>query len=636
MTLGGIAFFAAGAAASCSNDSSAPASASGGQVATGGRQNSTGGVGTTGGTANSGSGGGAPRRCMDVAACGGDVVGNWIVKSSCLEFAGEMDVSLSSLGCKTVQITGSLVTTGGLSTKADGSFIDKTRTIGSASFALPPQCLSVSSVPVSCDRVGSIFESVGWTTSSCTVADGGCYCTVTADHVGAPGTVAPFEVTGGQYTTSGSTLTLDTLEYSYCTSGNTLTLTPKLSSLSGTIVLEKDTSGAGGAGGAGGSGGVSSGGTTASGGTSNGGAAGASTGGKGGVAGGAAGGGSGGASGGSGGASGGSGGGGGSPAIGTGPCDIYAAAKTECVAAHSTVRALFGAYTGNLYQVKRASDGTTKDIPVLGPGGFADSAQQDMFCSGTSCTITRVYDQSGRGNFIEAQTPDSSVGGFQRQTAANAAADPLTVGGHKVYSLFTRPSQAYWRDGSKSGIPLGASPQGVYMVTSGVHYNGGCCYNYGTAQLSRTYEGGPTMDAVYFGNCEIWGTGAGDGPWVMADMEDGIVSGNSTGQNPNLESLPFPFVTAMEKNNGTTQFAIKGANATTAPLKTFYQGALPPGKNPMKKQGAIVLGSGGDCCYSNNNASEGTFYEGAIVSGYPSDATDDAIHANIVEAGYGE
>jgi hypothetical protein len=56
----------------------------------------------------------------------------------------------------------------------------------------------------------------------------------------------------------------------------------------------------------------------------------------------------------------------------------------------------------------------------------------------------------------------------------------------------------------------------------------------------------------------------------------------------------------------------------------------------MKKQGAVVLGAGGDCCYSNNTASAGTFYEGAIVTGYPSDATEDAIQVNIVSAGYGK
>jgi len=36
------------------------------------------------------------------------------------------------------------------------------------------------------------------------------------------------------------------------------------------------------------------------------------------------------------------------------------------------------------------------------------------------------------------------------------------------------------------------------------------------------------------------------------------------------------------------------------------------------------------------NLSDGTFYEGAIVVGYPSDATDDAVQANIVAAGYQE
>ncbi len=36
-----------------------------------------------------------------------------------------------------------------------------------------------------------------------------------------------------------------------------------------------------------------------------------------------------------------------------GPCDIYAAGGTPCVAAHSTVRALLRAYPGPLYQVRK-------------------------------------------------------------------------------------------------------------------------------------------------------------------------------------------------------------------------------------------------------------------------------------------
>jgi len=51
----------------------------------------------------------------------------------------------------------------------------------------------------------------------------------------------------------------------------------------------------------------------------------------------------------------------------------------------------------------------------------------------------------------------------------------------------------------------------------------------------------------------------------------------------------------------------------------------------MKKEGAIILGTGGDGSYGDS----GTFYEGAMTSGNPSDAIDDAVQANIVAAGYG-
>ncbi|MEO8077429.1 MAG: arabinofuranosidase catalytic domain-containing protein, partial [Acidobacteriota bacterium] len=89
-----------------------------------------------------------------------------------------------------------------------------------------------------------------------------------------------------------------------------------------------------------------------------------------------------------------------------GPCDIYRAAGTPCVAAHSTTRALATAYTGPLYQVTRGSDGKTLDIGVVPPtaspvadaGGYADAAAQDTFCAGTLCVISLIYDQSGKGN----------------------------------------------------------------------------------------------------------------------------------------------------------------------------------------------------------------------------------------------
>ncbi len=603
--------------------------------------NSSGGAGNGGSQASGGTSGSTtqPANCPNGATCGGNLVGTWNVTSSCLNLSGDYDVTFASLGCKTIPVTGSLQVTGTWTANTDGTYTDNTTTKGSITFPLSTACLTVSSVAVPCAKIAGDFTAIGWAGAVCsTDASGQCNCTATANQAGGIGVVSAWASNTGTYTTSGSGLNADSdVDYSYCVAGSTLTLTPKPTVLpvTGTVVLLKNgvSPGTGGAGGAGGATTGSGGATTGSGGkTGAGGAGGTSTG-------------SGGATTGSGGAttgSGGKGGGGGATATGgatavgggtgTGPCDIYAAANTKCVAAHSTVRALYGSYSGSLYQVKRA-DGTTKDIGVLSPGGFADSAAQDAFCT-SACTITRVYDQSGNGNFVAAQTPDTTdmtPPGHTGMTAASATKDPTTVGGHKVYSLYTNTSQAYWHDGSKSGMPTGSNPQGIYMVTTSTHVNTGCCYDYGNGETSRTYVAGPSMDSIYFGSCTIWAHGAGSGPWIMADMEDGMVIGNSS-----EASITYKFVTAIEKNNGTTEWALRGGDATTGALTTIYKGALPAGKNPMKKQGSVVLGAGGDCCYSNNTASSGTFYEGAIVSGYPSDATEDAVQANVINAGYGK
>jgi hypothetical protein len=302
---------------------------------------------------------------------------------------------------------------------------------------------------------------------------------------------------------------------------------------------------------------------------------------------------------------------------------------TPCLAAHSTVRALFRAYAGKLYQV-RNSGGTTKDISAVAAGGVANSSAQDAFCSGTTCVITTVYDQSGHGNDLQYQGSGSPIGG--QDQPASATGESVKVGGNKVYSLYINPGNSYWTPGS--GLPTGAQPEGMYMVTSGTHYNAGCCFDYGNSESDRKADGSGAMDALNFSTTSAWGTGAGSGPWVMADLEYGLFAEGDTKKNQNDPVQTSAFVTAVLKNNGTTEFALRGANAASGGLATYYKGALPGGWSPMKKQGAMVLGSGGDCCATNNNQSDGTFYEGCLVTGYPSDATENAVQANIVAAQY--
>lgn len=90
------------------------------------------------------------------------------------------------------------------------------------------------------------------------------------------------------------------------------------------------------------------------------------------------------------------------------PCDILASA-TPCVAAFSTTRALIKAYTGNLYQVIRQSDSTATNIVVLTDcSGYAASATQDAFCINTTCTITKIYDQTSNHNDLTLAPPGAA------------------------------------------------------------------------------------------------------------------------------------------------------------------------------------------------------------------------------------
>lgn len=318
--------------------------------------------------------------------------------------------------------------------------------------------------------------------------------------------------------------------------------------------------------------------------------------------------------------------------VAAGPCDLYSSGGTPCVAAHSTTRALYSAYSGALYQVKRGSDGATTTISPLSAGGVANAAAQDSFCANTTCLITIIYDQSGKGNHLTQAPP----GGFDGpdtsgyDNLASAIGAPVTLNGQKAYGVFVSPGTGY-RNNAASGTATGDAAEGMYAVLDGTHYNGACCFDYGNAETSSTDTGNGHMEAIYFGNSATWGTGSGSGPWVMADLENGLFSGSSSGNNAGDPSISYRFVTAAVKGEAG-QWAIHGGNAASGSLSTYYSGARPSasGYNPMSKEGAIILGIGGD----NSNGAQGTFYEGVMTSGYPSDATESSVQANIVAAKY--
>jgi hypothetical protein len=324
-----------------------------------------------------------------------------------------------------------------------------------------------------------------------------------------------------------------------------------------------------------------------------------------------------------------------------GPCDVYAAAGDPCVAAHSTTRALYAAYSGPLYQVLRQSDGKTLDIGVVrpaasDPGGYANAAAQDAFCANTYCWITTIFDQSPRHNNL-TQVPRGgfsgpAMGGFNNLPVADMA--PITIMGHKAYGVFIEPGMGLREDDAK-GTAVDDQAEGQYWVINGHHYNSGCCFDYGNAEIDSRDDDNGTMETTYYGNATAWYHGNAPGPWVMTDQENNLVgcaSQDASKLCPELPSVTWRFVTAMAKGE-PHHWTSMGGDAQRGDLRVMFDGPrVNSTYDPMRKQGAILLGNGGD----NSVGSQGTFYEGAMTAAgtFPSDATDQLVQANVVAAGY--
>jgi len=318
-----------------------------------------------------------------------------------------------------------------------------------------------------------------------------------------------------------------------------------------------------------------------------------------------------------------------SQAATSGPCDIYGAAGTPCVAAHSTVRALYANYNGPLYQVTRQSDGATHDVGLLSAGGYANAGDQDAFCNGSTCTVTKIYDQTGRGNTL---TPGpAGTAGMGADRGADAGEIAVSAGGHKVYGIWISPGVGYRYTGVASGVATNGQPEGAYMVASGTHVGSSCCFDYGNAERTPSDTGNGHMDAVSIATTCYFAPCTGSGPWVEADMENGMFQGANGSNTANLGNNST-YVTAMLKNNGQNTYSLKGGNAQSGNLSTWWAGAEPNrgGYAPMQQEGGIILGTGGD----NSNWNMGTFFEGVMTAGYPTDAADNAVQANIVSVGY--
>jgi hypothetical protein len=303
---------------------------------------------------------------------------------------------------------------------------------------------------------------------------------------------------------------------------------------------------------------------------------------------------------------------------GSGPCDILAAAGAPCIAAHSLARRMLAAYTGSLFQVTRASDKTTFNVGTLSTG-LIDAAAVDSFCSGTTCTITIIYDQMGTTSSGNNLIVD---GAFGKSPAPLGWTTPPS--GATVPVAIIIPGEGYYEgtccNGTGTvGMPEGNSPITAYMVIENNAKGGyidGCCGSYGDTESPTENAGKGSMFSLAYSTGNEGTFGAGAGPWPGIDLEDGVYLYGST---PTPQYLSI-FGRYDPSNTGMT---LKSGDATQGQLATLYNGLLPAGYN-MNLQGGLSLGRGGD----GSNAPT-DFIEGAILASATTDATDNAVQANL-------
>ena len=224
------------------------------------------------------------------------------------------------------------------------------------------------------------------------------------------------------------------------------------------------------------------------------------------------------------------------------------------------------------------------------------------------------------------------MGGFNNVPLADWS--PITIMGHKVYGVFIAPGMGLRNDNPK-GTAVDDQAEGQYWVVNGHHYNSGCCFDYGNAETDSRDDGNGTMETTYYGNASSWYHGNPPGPWIMTDQENnlvGCVNPDASKLCGDLPNITWRFVTAIAKGE-PHHWTSMGGNAQQGDLKVMFDGPrVDRSYDPMRKQGAILLGNGGD----NSNGSQGTFYEGAMTAAgtFPTDATDQKVQANVVAAKY--
>ncbi len=211
---------------------------------------------------------------------------------------------------------------------------------------------------------------------------------------------------------------------------------------------------------------------------------------------------------------------------------------------------------------------------------------------------------------------------------------PVTVMGHKVYGVFIMPGMGL-RQNDVKGTAVDDQAEGQYWVINGLHFNNGCCFDYGNAEIDSRDDDNGTMETTYYGNSTGWYHGTAPGPWIMTDQENnlvGCVNADGTKHCVNLPTTTWRFVTAIAKGE-PHRWTSMGGDAQRGALSVMFDGPrIDATYDPMRKQGAHSFGK---WRRQQRQFARHLLRRAMTAAGtFPSDATDQLVQANVVAAHY--
>jgi hypothetical protein len=179
-------------------------------------------------------------KCSNSSGCGGNVVGNWKVTSSCTSV--DLGSMMNSTCPNETVSTSGLKVSGSVTFGADLTYTSNFTLNGSISLTIPSSCLTQNGITLTCDQLSQAFAAqpmmMGTSAGSCSKASGGCSCKATVSDQTTTETGTYTTTASGALTLMPSTGTTET--DTYCVKGSTLTLSPSSDTTSsGTVTLAK-------------------------------------------------------------------------------------------------------------------------------------------------------------------------------------------------------------------------------------------------------------------------------------------------------------------------------------------------------------------------------------------------------------